>query len=155
VHPRLSYAVEASGDNIVTRAHLPRAGLEFERRLEIRETLIIVAETVTNVAACDRPIGWTQHVTLGPPFLEHGLTEFRTSATQSCVFETPFGAADYLVAGADFDWPSAPRIDGGMADLSRSTAAPCSSARTRRFPVARHLGGEPQPHSAPGGTVRK
>ena len=84
----------------------------------------MVTETVTNVAACDRPIGWTQHVTLGPPFLEHGMTEFRTSATRSRVFETPFGAADYLVAGADFDWPSAPRIDGGVADLSRFTDAP-------------------------------
>ena len=83
-------------DGIVARAYFRLAGLKFVRRLVLRETLIIVTETVTNVAASDRPIGWTQHVTLGAPFLEHGMTEFRTSATRSRVFETPFGAADYL-----------------------------------------------------------
>jgi hypothetical protein len=124
------YAIEADADSVVARADFPLAALTFVRRLELRETLIMVAETVTNMAACDRPIGWTQHVTLGPPFLEHGITEFRTSAIQSRVFETSFGAADYLVAGADFDWPRAPRIDGGVADLSRFTDAPRSSAYT-------------------------
>ena len=105
------------------RQHVDRARRLPARRIEVRAApgvardSVAVTETVTNVAACDRPIGWTQHVTLGPPFLEHGQTEFRTSATQSRVFETAFGAADYLVAGADFDWPNAPRIDGGVTDL--------------------------------------
>jgi hypothetical protein len=124
------YAIEAGADSVVARADFPLAALKFVRRLELRETLILVTETVTNMAACDRPIGWTQHVTLGPPFLEHGITEFCTSAIHSRVFETPFGTADYLVAGADFDWPGAPRIDGSVADLSRFTDAPRSSAYT-------------------------
>ena len=82
-----------------------------------------IRESVENLTACDRPIGWTQHVTLGPPFLEKGRTEFRASATRSKVFEQPFGVADYLAAGALFDWPLAPRADGGVADLRRFTDA--------------------------------
>ena len=81
-------------------------------------------------AATDRPVGWTQHVTLGPPFLEVGQTQFRASATRSRVFEGPFGTADYLAAAAEFDWPYAPNIGGGTSDLRRYTAAPSSSAYT-------------------------
>lgn len=44
-------------------------------------------------------------MTLGPPFLEKGRTEFRASAARSIVFESPFGVADYLQPGACFDWP--------------------------------------------------
>ena len=90
----------------------------------------ICRESVENLTACDRPIGWTQHVTLGPPFLERGRTEFRASATRSKVFEQPFGVADDLAAGALFDWPLAPRVDGGFADLRRFTDALASSAYT-------------------------
>lgn len=124
------YVIETIGESISARADFQRAALTFERRLDLRHSSIVVTETVTNVAACDRPIGWTQHVTLGPPFLQHGITEFRASATRSRVFETAFGPADYLVAGADFDWPNAPRVDGGVADLRRFTDAACSSAYT-------------------------
>jgi hypothetical protein len=82
------------------------------------------------MTACDRPIGWTEHVTLGPPFLEKGLTEFRASATRSKVFEHTVGGNDYLLAGAAFEWPLAPRVDGGTTDLRRFTSAPASSAYT-------------------------
>ncbi len=91
----------------------------------------------------------------------------------------PFGTADYLVPGAEFDWPHAPRPDGGTADLRRSSGAPASSAYTahlmdlaagdvvfRRifaagsarfrlrlapqdFPWLGHLGGKRQPSSGP------
>ena len=54
----------------------------------------------------------------------------KLSATRSKVFETPFGTADYLVPGAEFDWPHGPRPDGGTADLRRSNGAAASSAYT-------------------------
>ena len=100
------------------------------RRLELRRSTVEITETVTNLTACDRPVGWTQHVTLGPPFLKNGVTEFRASATRSKVFEGTFGPADYLVPGATFDWPHAPRAHGGTVDLQRYTDAPASSAYT-------------------------
>ena len=69
-------------------------------------------------------------MTLGPPFLEKGVTQFRASATRSRVFEGTFGPDDTLVAGADFDWPFAPRLSGGSEDLRTYTTAPRSSAYT-------------------------
>jgi hypothetical protein len=137
--------------------------------------VLTIREAVENLTACDRPIGWTQHVTLGPPFLQKGVTEFRVSATRSKVFEQVFGAHDDLASGRVFDWPLAPRADGGTSDLRRYTNAPHSNAYTAhlmdqparprsssplrrrpawrsrleaaRFSVARHLAGEPQPHA--------
>ena len=136
------------------------------------------ARAVENLTACDRPIGWTQHVTLGPPFPQKGVTEFRASATRSKVFEQAFGAHDDLTSRRASStgrwrraWTAAP------ADLRRFTNAPRverlhrapdgPDARRRvlrrlfagsppgvrlhleaaRFSVARHLGGEPQPHA--------
>src|SRR5581483_7318741 len=78
----------------------------------------------------DRPIGWTEHVTLGPPFLEKGSTQFRASATKSKVDESAFGKDDYQKTAAEFDWPMVPRRDGGFADLQIYTEAPASSGFT-------------------------
>jgi hypothetical protein len=124
------YAIEASGSVVIARADLPQAGLRLKRRLDLQGSTAEITETVTNLTACDRPVGWTQHVTLGPPFLKHGITQFRASATRSKVFEDAFGPADYLVPGAAFEWPHAPRAHGGTVDLQRYTDAPASSAYT-------------------------
>jgi hypothetical protein len=62
------------------RVRLPMAGLEFVRRLELHGRALAIRETVMNLADFDRPIAWTQHVTLGPPFLEPGVTQLRASA---------------------------------------------------------------------------
>ena len=130
---------------IAMHAVLPAAQLRVDRRIVLTDRTVRVHESVENLSATDRPVGWTQHVTLGPPFLEKGATEFRASATRSRVFEGVFGPDDYLVPGADFDWPLAPRAAGGHDDLRVYTAAPRSSgytahlmdpARTRRFFVA-------------------
>ena len=124
------YAITASGDDLVMRASLPLAQIQLERRLELRGSTIHVRERIVSRWGVDRPIGWTEHVTLGPPFLEKGVTVFRASATRSKVFESAFGAADYLQPAAEFDWPHAPRADGGAADLRLFTAARSSSAYT-------------------------
>lgn len=111
------YEIRAAGNALVLKARLPLAGLSFERRIELRGRAVFIKEAVENLSAGDRPIGWTQHVTLGPPFLECGSTQFRASATRSKVFEQKFGSADYLVPSAEFEWPRAPRPQGGFADL--------------------------------------
>jgi hypothetical protein len=43
-----------------------------------------IRETLENRNAQDRPIAWTQHVTLGPPFLEPGQTEFFATTARRC-----------------------------------------------------------------------
>lgn len=124
----IRYNADATGSEIILRAHLPRAQLTVERRLELQERGLRIRESVLNESGTDKPIGWTQHVTLGPPFLQKGRTQFRASATRSRVIESTFGAHDYLRPAADFLWPAAPRIDGGTADLRVYSDAPASSA---------------------------
>ena len=124
------YDIDVDSSALTMRAHLPLAGMTVERHLELRGRAVRFRETAENLSTVDRPIGWTQHVTLGPPFLQKGVTEFRTAAARSKVFEGDFGVADYLVRGAEFEWPNAPRTQGGAADLRRYTAARASSAYT-------------------------
>jgi hypothetical protein len=124
------YDFRRVGETLTCSAELPLADLEIERRLALVGSAVRIQETVFNPSGADRPIGWTQHVTLGPPFLEKGATQFRVSAARSKVFESTFGPADYLASGAEFDWPMAPRIDGGSADLRLCTSAAVSSAYT-------------------------
>ena len=133
VHGEASTArfdIETSGASLTMRTRLPQAQLRFERRIDVVERAIRVRERIENLAGTDRPIGWTQHVTLGPPFLEKGRTRLRASARRSKVFEGTCGPADYLVPGAEFHWPQAPRAAGGVADLRVFTDAPSSSGYT-------------------------
>ena len=125
-----TYDLDARASEMRMAATLSESSLEVERRLQLDGDSVRVSESVENVSATDRPVAWTQHVTLGPPFLEVGITQFRASATQSKVLETTFGSADYLKTAAIFDWPHAPRIDGGTEDLRTFTARPKSGAYT-------------------------
>src|ERR1051326_2367842 len=124
------YKIAKRDHGLDMRAHLPMAHIDFERQITLNGKVVTIDEAVTSLCAFDRPIAWTQHVTLGPPFLEKGVTTFEVSATRSKVYEAPFGTNDYLVAGAEFDWPNAPRIGGGTADLQMMNGAPASRAFT-------------------------
>jgi hypothetical protein len=124
------YTLEPAKTRLAMRARFPLAALAVERHLELHDRALHVEETVQNLSNVDRPIGWTQHVTLGPPFLQKGVTQFRASARRSKVFEGAFGTADYLEPGAVFEWPIAPRSNGGVTDLRVFTDAPASSAFT-------------------------
>jgi hypothetical protein len=124
------YDIAEANGQLTMSAHLPIAQLSFERRIELRGRAVKISESVGNLCGFDRPIFWTQHVTLGPPFLEKGVTEFRASATRSKVWETDFGIAPYLKAAAEFDWPKAPRNDQGFADLRVFNGITSSSSFT-------------------------
>jgi hypothetical protein len=124
------YDVHATASEIVQQALLPLANVEIERRIELHDRAVRIREAVSNPGGTDRPVGWTQHVTLGPPFLKKGVTQFRASATRSKVIGGTFGTADYLVPGAEFEWPAGPLQGGGTADLSVFTNLPASSAFT-------------------------
>src|SRR5580704_2657343 len=86
------YDVSADSAGLTQRAQFPIAQLSFERHIRFgHDRAIEFHETLENLSAADRPIAWTQHATLGPPFLERGRTEFRASATRSRVFENDYG----------------------------------------------------------------
>jgi hypothetical protein len=136
VHGEVSTArfdIDRTAASLTMRALLPQAQLRFERRIDLAGRAVRVREQVDNLSATDRPVGWTQHVTLGPPFLEHDRTEFRASVTRAKVFEGTFGPADYLASGAEFDWPNAPRASGGTHDLRRFPGGNPSSAYTAQL----------------------
>src|SRR5688572_21416184 len=90
------YQIDHDASSLVMRARLPIAQLDVERHLSLHGRTVRIREAVLNLTGVDRPVGWTQHVTLGPPFLERGVTEFRVPATRSKTFERAFGSADYL-----------------------------------------------------------
>jgi hypothetical protein len=101
------------------RAVLPHSMLRITRVIGIDddELHVRIRETVDNLSAVDRPIAWTQHVSLGPPFLEAGATQVTIRPERSRVFEFEGFDSGGLVRGADFDWPYAPKPGGEVADL--------------------------------------
>jgi len=114
-------------------AELPLSQIRVERLLRLAPgaDVLVITETVHNLSSFDRPIGWTQHVTLGPPFVAPGRTTFQTTAQRSRVFEGDFGAGKGLQAsGADFNWPHCPARHGGFLDLRATTTAPVSAGYT-------------------------
>jgi hypothetical protein len=125
-----AYDIQQTDRRLLMSATFPLSQIGFERVIELQGSQVEIQETVQSLTAFDRPIAWTQHVTFGPPFLEGGVTRFQMSATKSKAFEGEFGIADYLQPAAIFDWPMAPRNDGGVADLSLFNDAPASSAFT-------------------------
>ena len=128
---------EASEDrsaNAVTLAgRLRLAQLHFQRQIKVSSgwPVVLLSETVENLSASDRPIAWTQHVTLGPPFLESGMTQFRMPATKSKVGDATFN--DNLgpyVPDAEFVWPCCPLKSGGNEDFRTYTRCPVSGGFT-------------------------
>ena len=79
----VEYMFEAAGGGLVCACGLPSSQLGFARCILLDGNKVMIEETVQNHAAFDRPIAWTQHVTLGPPFLERGVTTFRAPISQS------------------------------------------------------------------------
>jgi hypothetical protein len=110
------YQISAGDRELTAACFLPAAQLQFERRIRLDGPRVLITETVENTAMLDRPIAWTQHVTLGPPFLEKGVTQFRAPGTK----------AHSLGVDHDFDWPLKPRASGGTEDMRVFTNAPVS-----------------------------
>lgn len=98
----LPYKLEAHDLVMQQALEMPMAGLSVRRTLELHPAspVVRIREVVTNHQATDRPVAWTQHVTLGPPFLERGLTQFRLPGTKSQTIE-----------GVAFDWPMKQKED--------------------------------------------
>lgn len=91
------YEIEIHGDAIQASATLPLAGLSIKRGIRLVGKTLYVRETVENLTALDRPIAWTQHVTLGPPFIENGVTQIAHNSTRSQVHGDMGGAPDRKV----------------------------------------------------------
>jgi len=106
------YKISVTDRDLTAACSLPAAQLEFQRHIRLDGPRVLVTETVENVSILDRPIAWTQHVTLGPPFLERGSTQFRAPGTKGRT----------LGNNRDFDWPRGSRGE----DLQIYTSEPVS-----------------------------
>lgn len=98
---------------------LPVAGLRFLRQIKIRrgESVVYFKEQVVNEAKADHFCHWTQHVTLGPPFLAPGRSRVFISGTRGRTFPHGYEGKALLVSSQDFRWPYAPNTTGELVDL--------------------------------------
>lgn len=124
------YDITESPGELILQLTLPLAQLKFVRSVQLHKEHIRIHETVENLTGIDRPIAWTQHVTLSPPFLDPPTTQFRASLTRSIVSDTDPGSDAYLSPGTEFLWPLAPRLEGGQADLRQMNGTAPASGYT-------------------------
>ncbi|MGI4854482.1 MAG: hypothetical protein ACRYF4_10620 [Janthinobacterium lividum] len=125
----LRYELEEQGETLTCRLHMPLAQLNFERTITLQGEGVLICETVSNLTAFERPLAWTQHVTLGRPFLNPKTTEFRMTGDRAATIAGELGAPGYLASDKKFAWPHVPLADGsGTLDARRMKPdAPASS----------------------------
>jgi hypothetical protein len=88
----------ASADTILVSADLPESNTRFTRSLRVAGQIVYFEESGENLSRWDRPVGWTEHVTMGPPFLEKGVTVMDASLTRGRVIGD--------TSGREFNWPA-------------------------------------------------
>ncbi|MGH9397143.1 MAG: hypothetical protein ACRD18_09880, partial [Terriglobia bacterium] len=83
---------------------LPVAGLRFNREITVRrgESVAYFKETVTNERRADHFFHWTQHVTLGPPFLNLKDSQVFISATRGRTFPHGYEGRELLQSSRNF-----------------------------------------------------
>ena len=124
----LPYDVTERDGSLVCSLHMPLAQLRVTRTLTLHGSDVLIHESVENLAAFDRPLAWTQHVTLSPPFLDPKTTEFRMTGDRAMTIESEMSAPAYLALGKKFAWPHAPLANGDTIDLRKMKPdAPASS----------------------------
>lgn len=101
-------------EDIFSRVH-------FSRRLQVKDSCVLIEEKVTNLCRWDRPIAWQQHVSLAPPFLGEGFWA-DSNCERGVTHPQSFGAGASLVPGTATEWPWAPRRDGGSCDYRKPLA---------------------------------
>jgi hypothetical protein len=131
-------------------AKLPLAQETVIRTMQVAdgENVVYVDTEVESLVAFDRPVSWAEHATVGPPFLEPGKVVIDASVTHCRVrTQNPANTPPRLPFLKDFDWPMAPLLKGGAADLREVPVGEASldlagcqvdPARTYGYVVAFH-----------------
>jgi hypothetical protein len=106
--------------------NLPVAELTFTRQIKIHrgESVAYFKEEVVNHNRADHFFHWTQHVTLGPPFLSNESSRVFISATRGRTFPHGYEGKELLASGQNFQWPAAPGAGGDSVDLRRPLSHP-------------------------------
>ena len=101
---------------------LPSSGLKLKRTLSLHEgeSMVYFRETVINTRRMDHIFHWTQHVTLGSPFLDRKSTTVAISGSRGLTSPHGYDEGKALLAsGEKFRWPSAPGVRNVNVDLTR------------------------------------
>lgn len=101
---------------------LPVAGLRFQREITLRKDhpIAYFKETVTNEKKCDHFFHWTEHITLGPPFISSRESIVSIPGIRGFTFPHEYDEGKSLLApGRKFRWPVAPTRSGGAINLER------------------------------------
>jgi hypothetical protein len=117
----LQQSQSKSSASVLMEAKLPNAGLKFQRELRVRrdETVVYVSETVFNLRPTDHFFHWTQHVTMGPPFLQTSESVVCVPAQRAITWPHGYEGKSLLADSREFSWPNAPAEDGSLVDISK------------------------------------
>src|ERR1039457_1569529 len=106
--------------SIILQTVLPLAQERLTRTIEMveGENVVYITSDLESGLAADRPVSWAEHATIGPPFLEKGMTVVDMPA-QNCRVRPfkPGPIPGRLAYERDFQWPLAPTKDNAQADL--------------------------------------
>lgn len=118
---RVRQQVTHASARLVTACELPVAQLRLTRTVTAPAgaSFLHIREEITNRSRRDLPFTMCQHVTLGPPFLEKGVTVIDMPATRGHTFPTVFSKQQRLKLDAAFTWPDGPGAKGERVDLRR------------------------------------
>jgi len=116
-HNREAWQVESA---IHLSSILKFSQLTLSRNIRLNDAApeVHIVESVGNLSSSTRQITWTQHVSLGPPFLVPDKTQFLIHTERSRTFENEGFDTGGLVRGRNFDWPQAPTVSGCTSNLS-------------------------------------
>ena len=135
-----SAAKQGKATKLTMAVQLPRVREVFTRAFEMvdGENVVYVRSTLENLLAFDRPVCWTEHATIGTPFLERGVTVVDLS--QNRALARPYDGAALrrgrprrLKPDEEFEWPMAPGVGGEKVDLR------ASPSKTNSLDLTGHL----------------
>jgi hypothetical protein len=110
---------------LTLRVRLPVARLSFTREISLRrdESVAYFRETVQNHSKADHFFHWTQHVTLGQPFLSQRDSLVALPGTKGITFPHGYEEGKALLrSNTTFRWPKVPDRSGKGIDLTRPFA---------------------------------
>ncbi len=120
---------------LVQSVQLPRVQELLTRTVSMLpgEQVVYVQATLENLLAFDRPVCWAEHATIGSPFLEPGVTVVDLSPNRAITRPHQTSRARIphrLASNQEFEWPLAPTVAGGKADLRAAPDPPNSGDHT-------------------------
>lgn len=100
-------------------ADLPLAHLRVQRHFSLvpGESVLRVAEQVTNLTSDARHLHWMQHATIGAPFFCNADVRITASVHEGVTWPQDYEGSNLLERDRTFSWPYAPHADGGAVDL--------------------------------------